>query len=283
MSATPEVFMRDFRFPEGCRWHDGSLWFSDMHTGTVYSVDVGSGASTTVLTVDDQPSGLGWLPDGSLVVSCMLQRKVLRQDALGEVSVLCDLSNATDYPINDLIVDPRGRVIVGEFGYDLYADAPPQDGSLFAIRPDGEYDVLADDLVFPNGMVLLSTGVLVVAETFAGRLTAYDLDSSGSLVGRRTWAQLPEGSTPDGICVDSEDAIWVSSIVTGEFLRVTEGGELTERIALTDRLAVDCVLGGSDGRTLFLSTADSWQPADTARTHVGRIETVRALVPGILS
>jgi sugar lactone lactonase YvrE len=277
----PETLLTGYRFPEGCRWHDDRLWFSDMHTGVVYSADLVSGAVEEVMTIDDQPSGIGWLPDGSMVVSSMLTRQVLRRGTDGEVSVLCDLSQATPYPINDLVVDPSGRVIVGEFGYDLYAEAEPQGGSLFGVRPDGGYDVLVDDLVFPNGMAILSTGVLVVAETFGTRLTAFDIAPDGALINRRVWAQLPEGSTPDGICVDAEDAIWVSSIVPGRFLRVREGGELTDDIQLDGRLAVDCVLGGADGRSLLLSTADSWQPADTAKTWVGRIETVPVSVGGV--
>ncbi len=277
----PETLLAGYRFPEGCRWHHDRLWFSDMHTGVVYSADLASGAVDEVMTVDDQPSGIGWLPDGSMVLSSMLTRQVLRRGLDGKVTVLCDLSQATPYPINDLVVDPSGRVIVGEFGYDLYGEAEPQGGSLFGVRPDGGYDVLVDDLVFPNGMAILSTGVLVVAETFGARLTAFDIAPDGALVNRRVWAQLPEGSTPDGICVDAEDAIWVSSIVPGRFLRVREGGEVTEDIQLDGRLAVDCVLGGADGRTLLLSTADSWQPADTAKTWVGRIETVPVSVGGV--
>ena len=278
--TAPETVFTGYRFPEGCRWHDGRLWFSDMHTGVVYTADPATSTVTEVMRVDDQPSGIGWLPDGSMVVSSMLSRQVLRRTADGEVTVLCDLSGATPFPINDLIVDATGRVIVGEFGYDLYAEAEPRGGSLFGVRADGGYDVLVDDLTFPNGMALLSTGVLVVAETFGARLTAFDIAPDGSLSGRRLWAQLPDGSTPDGICVDAEDAIWVSSIVQGRFLRVREGGEITDDIQLEGRLAVDCVLGGADGRTLLLSTADSWQPADTAKTWVGRIESVRALVSG---
>jgi sugar lactone lactonase YvrE len=277
----PETLFSGYRFPEGCRWHDGRLWFSDMHTGTVYTADITTREVTEVMSVDDQPSGIGWLPDGSMVLSSMLQRKVLRRSPDGRVSVLCDLSQATPYPINDLIVDRTGRVIVGGFGYDLYAEAEAEGGSLFGVRPDGGYDVLADDLVFPNGMAILSTGVLVVAETFGTRLTAFDIAPGGSLTGRRVWAELPEGSTPDGICADADDGIWISSILPGRFLRVLEGGEVTDDIQLDGRLAVDCVLGGPDGRSLLLSTADSWQPDDTAKSWLGRIEILRTRVAGV--
>jgi len=280
MTDSPRTMLKGFRFPEGCRWHDGRLWFSDMHTGVLYSVSPEDSTPRVELTVDDQPSGLGWLPDGSLVVSCMLTRRIMRRGTDGQLTEYADLSAATEYPINDLIVDRSGRVIVGGFGYDLYADAAPSDGSLFGVAADGSYQVLADDLVFPNGMVILSSGVLVVAETFAARLTAYDIGANGELRGRRVWALLPEGSTPDGLCADAEDAVWVSSILPGQFLRVSEGGTVTDTISLVDRLAVDCVLGGPGGTTLLLSTADSFHPEDTARSVVGRIEAVVVAVPG---
>lgn len=279
--TAPETLFSGYRFPEGCRWHEGRLWFSDMHTGTVYTADLATSEIAEVMTIDDQPSGIGWLPDGSMVLSSMLKRQVLRRTPDGEVSVLCDLSQATPYPINDLIVDRTGRVIVGEFGYDLYAEAEPEGGSLFGVRADGGYDVLVDDLTFPNGMAILSTGVLVVAETFGTRLTAFDIGADGALTGRRVWAELPEGSTPDGICVDADDAVWVSSIVPGRFLRVLEGGEVTDDIQLDGCLAVDCVLGGPDGRSLVVSTSDSWQPAETAKTWMGRIEVIPARVAGV--
>jgi sugar lactone lactonase YvrE len=283
MTVQTDILVDDLRFPEGCRWHDGRLWFSDMHSGVVYSADADGGDLRTVMTIDDRPSGMDWLPDGSVVVSGMLTRKVYRAAPGGEVSVYADLSEATPYPINDLIRLPSGQLVVGGFGYDLYVVEPvAAPGPLFGVREDGTWTVLADDLVFPNGMVLLSTGELIVAETFGGRLTAYDVDGAGVLSNKRVWAELPEGATPDGLCVDSADGVWVSSIVQQEFLRVTAGGTVTETIALGDRLAVDCVLGGADGRTLYLATANSWAPEET-EVRAGRIERVRTTTPGAIS
>jgi len=280
MTVQTEILIDDLRFPEGCRWHDGSLWFSDMHSGVVYRTDPEGRNPVAVMSIDDRLSGMDWLPDGSLVVSGMLTRRVFRRSPEGEVSVYADLSSATPYPINDLIRLPTGHLIVGGFGYDLYADEAPLPGPLFSIDELGVWSLVADDLVFPNGMVLLSTGELVVAETFAGRLTAYDLDGSGGLTGKRLWATLPEGATPDGLCVDADDAVWVSSIVPQEFLRVTAGGTVTDTLALGDRLAVDCVLG-ADGRTMFVATADSWAPEVTERTRAGRIERVTVDAAGV--
>lgn len=269
--ARRDVVFDGLRFPEGCRWHDGRLWFSDMHTGRLYSADPDAADLRVEFTVDARLSGMDWLPDGTLVVSSMLDRLVLRRRPGGEVEVHADLSAVTPHPINDLIVDRTGRIIVGGFGYDLYGGAEQQPGPLIGVRPDGGVDLLADDLTFPNGMVLLSDDTLVVAETWAARLTAYDLAGSGALTNRRVWASLPDGSTPDGIAYEADDAIWVSSIADGKFLRVAPGGEVTRVVDLDGRLAVDCILGGSNGRTLLMSTANSWQPDETVGRE-GRIE-----------
>lgn len=272
--ARREVLFDGLRFPEGCRWRDDRLWFSDMHTGRLYSADIATADLRVEFAVDARLSGMDWLPDGTLVVSSMLDRLILRRRPGGEVEVHADLSAVTPYPINDLIVDRSGRIIVGGFGYDLYGGGEQQDGPLIGVSPDGSIEVLADDLNFPNGMVLVTDGTLVVAETWGAQLSAYDIAPDGALVNRRVWATLPTGSTPDGICRDRDDAVWVSSIVDGHFLRVLEGGEVTHDIDLDGRLAVDCILGGPDGRTLLMSTANSFQPDETL-VHQGRIERLR--------
>lgn len=274
------LIFSDLRFPEGARWHEDQLWFSDMHTGQVFRSDPAARTLEEVVVVDDQPSGLGWLPDGSLLISCMLGRRVRRLAPGGGVSDFADISMLTDAPINDLVTDAAGRTFLGGFGYDLYADAPQSPGPIFRIDPDGRPTVVEDDMVFPNGSVFLpGTSTLVVAETWAARLTAFDVDASGDLVGKRVWAELPAGSTPDGICVDSAGGVWVSSITTSQFLRVEEGGRITRTIDVDGRCATDCVLGGPDGRTLFLLTSNSWQPSATT-VRQGRIEAVSVEVPG---
>jgi sugar lactone lactonase YvrE len=245
-----------------------------MHTGQVFKANPAARTLEEVTVVDDQPSGLGWLPDGSLLVSCMTDRKVRRLDPDGKLSVFADVSSLTDAPINDLVTDEMGRTFLGGFGYDLYADAPQQPGPIFRIDADGRVTPVENDMVFPNGMVVLpGTSTLVVAETWAARLTAFDVDERGDLGAKRTWAELPPGSTPDGICVDEAGAVWVSSIATSKFLRVEAGGRVTRTIEVEGRCATDCVLGGPDGTTLFLLTSNSWQPPETAG-RAGRIETV---------
>lgn len=274
MSMQSEIVVDKLRFPEGCRWHAGRLWFSDMHSGQVFSVLPDGSGLTEVLSIDDRPSGMAWLSDDSLIVSGMLTRQVYRLTPGGVVETFADLSEATQYPINDLIRMPSGLILVGGFGYDLYAEEEPKGGPLFAIRPDGSWYQLLDDLTFPNGMVVLSTGTIVIAETFAGRLTAIDLDETGNVSARRVWAELPEGAAPDGLALAQDDTVWVSSILEGQFLRVAQGGEVIETLELDHRLAVDCELGAEDGRSLFMATANSWQPEET-EIREGRIEVVR--------
>jgi sugar lactone lactonase YvrE len=276
----PSLIFSDLRFPEGARWHDGQLWFSDMHTGQVFRSDPAARGLEEVVVVDDQPSGLGWLPDGSLLISCMLGRKVRRLDADAGLTVFADVSSLTDAPVNDLVTDAAGRSFLGGFGYDLYGDAPQQAGPIFRIDPDGTPALVEADMVFPNGSVFLpGTSTLVVAETWAARLTAFDVDEAGALAGKRVWAELPAGATPDGICVDSAGAVWVASITTSQFLRVEAGGRVTRTITVEGRCATDCVLGGPDGTTLFLLTSNSWQPSETT-SRAGRIEAVEVEVPG---
>lgn len=275
----PSVIFSDLRFPEGARWHEGQLWFSDMHTGQVFTSDPAGRTLREVVVVDDQPSGLGWLPDGSLLISCMLARKVRRLEAGGTLTTFADVSMHTSSPINDLVTSTDGRTFLGGFGYDLYGGAPQRPGPIFSIGPDGAVTWVETDMTFPNGSVILpGTSTLVVAETWGARLTAFDIDADGSLTHKRVWAELPSGSTPDGICVDAANAIWVSSIATSQFLRVTAGGTVTDTLSVDGRCATDCVLGGADGRTLFLLTSNSWQPAETV-VREGRVEAVRVDVP----
>lgn len=280
-SATDVV--TGIRFPEGNRWHAGRLWYSDMHTGEVFSVDPERDTAPRLeTTIVGQSSGLGWLADGRLVVSAMESRTLVAVAEDGSSSVYADLSAVEPSLINDLVVDEAtGRTYVGAFGYDLYGGEELRPGPLHLVDTDGSVRLAADGLVFPNSAnVLPGTRTLVVSETWGGRLTAFDVEDDGSLTGRRVWAPLPEGVTPDGSTVDAEGAIWVCSVDTGEFLRVVEGGEVTDRVDAPGRCAVDCALGGPDGRTLYLATADSYDPATTARTRDGRISAIRVDVPG---
>lgn len=272
------VILDGLRFPEGARWHDDRLWWSDMHTGQVMALDPRTGEVEEILALEgEQTSGLGWLPDGSLLVVAMFRRHVLRHTA-GGTTVHADLSGVTPDPINDMLVDADGGAWVGCFGFDLYAGAARRPAPLVRVEPTGEHSIAAADMGFPNGTVLLpGTRTLVVAESGGRCLTAFDIAPTGALSGRRTWSTLPDGAVPDGTCVDAQGAVWVASVGSSEFLRVTEGGIVTDVVPVPGRLAVDCVLGGS---TLYLLTSNSSSPPETVDVRRGRIEAVEVAVPG---
>ncbi len=271
------VMLDGLRFPEGPRWHEGRFWFSDMHDGRVIASTM-DGGTETIVDVAGEPSGLGWLPDGRLLVVSMRDRRLLRLDPDGLVEV-ADLSALATSHCNDMVVDAQGRAYVGNFGFDLHAGDSPTSTNLILVHPDGRSEIAAKDLQFPNGMVITPDGgTLIVAESFGARLAAFDIAEDGSLDGRRVWAKL-EGDVPDGICLDEEGAIWVASPMgIGGVLRVREGGELTDRIEV-EHDAFACMLGGPDRKTLFICTSGNSDPAKTG-DRLGRIEIVEVDVPG---
>ncbi len=269
--TTPELVLEGLRFPEGSRWRDGKLYFSDMHTGQVLSLDPETRELTEIAVIDGQPSGLGWTKDGELLVSSMLDNRVIKIDADGSQSTWADASGLNEWPTNELWVSDEGHGYLGNFGYDFYNEAPAEPGSIFHITPDGDVSLAATGFTFPNGTVILpGTNTLIVAETWGHQLTAFDIDEDGNLQNRRIWAPLWPESTADGITADSHGGVWISSIVEKVFARVVEGGTVTHRLDMGDELAVDCAFGGADGSTLFLSTSNSWQPAETV-VREGRV------------
>lgn len=276
---SPRVLLDGLVFPEGPRWHEGRLWFSDMHAYEVVAVDL-EGRRETIVEVPNQPSGLGWLPDGRLLVVSMTDRKLLRLDP-GGLAVHADLSDLAPFHCNDMVVDAQGRAYVGNFGFNTFAGEEPRATCLIMVSPDGEARVVADGLLFPNGTVITPDGgTLIVAESRGRRLTAFAVSPDGLLSNPRVWAQLDV--PPDGICLDAEGCIWVAVPTNpGGFIRVTEGGEIKERIDLADRGGFACMLGGADRRTLFLLEAFTSRPdAMRERRGNGRIRVVEVDVPG---
>lgn len=276
-ASTPEVVASGLRFGEGPRWHEGRLWFSDMHDRIVWAMTP-EGEMEQICRVDAEPSGLGWLPDGRLLVVSMQDRRLLRQEPDGTLVEHADLSRLASFYCNDMVVDDLGRAWVGNFGFGLHAKAEFQAAELIRVDPDGKAQVVATDMGFPNGTVITPDGqTLIVAESFAGCLTAFDIARDGTLQNRRIWARLPEGEVPDGICLDAEGAIWVASPSGNACLRLREGGEVAQRIEL-DRGAFACMLGDADRRTLYICSA---LDSDPARSHSrsGRIERLRVNIP----
>jgi sugar lactone lactonase YvrE len=275
VDATTTTLADDLGFPEGPRWHGGRLVFSDFHDRRVRSLTP-DGDLATVLDLDDSPSGLGWTPDGTLLVVAMTRRALLEVAGTGPV-VRADLTALTRFRANDMVVDAAGRAYVSSFGFDLVGGAPVEPTVLVRVDPDGSASVVAEDLRFPNGMVLTDDGrTLVVAETYGARLTAFDVAGDGSLSGRRLFAETP-GLAPDGICLDAEGHVWFATARTPEVLRVREGGEVTGRVAVgSGSLSYACMLGGEDGRTLFVCTAPTWAEGGP---RAGRIEVATVDVP----
>ena len=265
-------------FAEGPRWHDGRLWFSDMGAARVMAVDP-DGRAEVVLEVPTRPSGLGWLPDGRLLVVSMRDRRVLRLEPDGEVVVHADLADLASFDCNDMVVDGLGRAYVGNAGFDLSArPLEVRAAEVVLVTPDGEARVVDDEVVFPNGSVVTPDGsTLVVAETFGQCLTAFTIAEDGSLTDRRTFASL-RGTSPDGICLDAEGAVWVADANGSACLRVREGGEVVDRVD-TGRGCFACMLGGADRRTLFLMTAEGFEGA-AIRRRTAAIEVVEVEVPG---
>ena len=264
-------------FAEGPRWRDGALYWSDMHGGVVSRL-VG-GRIETVCEVPARPSGLGWLPDGRMLVVSMTDRRVLRQERDGALVVHADLSGLVPRRCNDMTVDRFGRAYVGNFGFELYGDEKPCTTVLVRVDPDGSARVVADNLFFPNGAVITDDGAtLIIAETWGGRLTAFDVDDAGDLSNRRVWAQMTSRTVPDGICLDAEGAVWIASPTTRGCYRVREGGEVLDHID-TGRGAFACMLGGEHRRTLYVCTADSHDPQRQSTERNGRIEAFEVTAP----
>jgi len=264
-------------FPEAPRWHDGALWCSDIEGKRVLRLAGGSDEPEEVLRVESGPSGLGWLPDGRLLVVAMHARHLLRREADGSVSVMADLSGLAVSTCNDLLVDGAGRAYVGQFGFDAARDQPRRT-QLLRVDPDGTASVAAEDLFFPNGAVLAPDGrTLVIAESWSHDLTAFAVAADGSLGDRRLWAHL-DGAAPDGICADAAGAIWAASPISREVIRVEEGGRILGRVRTGPRRSIACMLGGPRRETLYICTVGS-RRASAAR-GTGRIEAIDVEVPG---
>ena len=285
--TTATVLTGGLGFGEAPRWRDGRLWFSDFYRRAVCTVDE-SGTLEDVVEVPTQPSGLGWLPDGRLLIASMTDRRVLRLEPDGSLVTHADLSQVATFHVNDLITDDAGRAYVGNFGYDLHADMGQREiptiladetaglARLARVDPDGAVHVAAEGLRFPNGMALLDGGrTLVVAETLRLQLTAYDVADDGTLSNPRVWASTtPQMAAPDGICADPEGGIWVATALQHKVIRYAESGEVTGEIE-TSQIAYAVGLGGEDGRTLFAMTAPTSDPAVVDGHRLAKIEVAR--------
>jgi sugar lactone lactonase YvrE len=274
------------------RWHEGRLWIVDFYTYEVLSMAEDGSDVRVEASVPQQPSGLGWLPDGRLLVVSMRDSTILRREADGELVVHADLSSYVAGHPNDMVVDDQGRAFVGNFGFDLMGGADVAPTVLLRVDPDGSVTQVADGLWFPNGSVITEDGVLLVDETFGNRVSAFDIAPDGSLSARRDWARFGDVPTatqlgevlpslavaPDGCGLDAEGCLWLADAVNGRVLRVREGGEVVDEIAV-DMGVFACMLGGSDGRTLFLCCAPDFDEHARSAAREAELRTVRVDVP----
>jgi sugar lactone lactonase YvrE len=284
-SAGQKQYMPDLQtlttglgLPESPRWHDGRLWFANWVAQEIVAVDL-EGRSEVIARLPSFPFSLDWLPDGTLLVIAGREGRLLRAQADGTLATHADLTGRSAHPWNEIVVDGRGNTYLNNTGFAFPGgDFAP--GTVTLVTPAGDVREVADGVAFPNGMAVTpDNATLIVAESYAGRLTAFDIAADGSLSGRRAWAEI-DGAAPDGICLDADGAAWYADVPNQRCVRVAEGGEVLETVAL-DRGCFACALGGTDGRTLFMLAAD-WRGATSmggdART--GQILTTRAPAPG---
>ncbi|QDQ98788.1 SMP-30/gluconolactonase/LRE family protein [Tomitella fengzijianii] len=273
-----EVIAEGLRFPEAPRWHDGALWFSDVYAGRVLRVDPASGAAPEAMAeLDTAPCGLGFLPDGSLLILSGTDRVVYRREPDGRLAVHADLSELAAWQLNDMCVDAAGRAFVGDYGDDSAPPEPPRPADLIRVDPDGTAAAAAGGMMFANGMVTTGDGAtLIVAETRAvpGRLTAFSIGADGVLTGRRTLCEFDGDVMPDGIAIDGADNVWVASPFTQEILRVDAGGTVDRRLAVPHPYAVALRRpddGAAGAGELFVCSSPDWRPDVTATQRAGRV------------
>ena len=227
------------------------------------------------MELEDSPSGLGFMDDGRMLIVLMRTRRLMRLDPDG-LKIHADLSKFTEYNCNDSVTDTYGRTYVGNWGTKSL-ESPAEPTSIILVTKDGDARIVAEDLIFPNGCVITpDCKTFIVAETFGGKLTAFDIENSGNLTNRRIWAEFKD-FTPDGICLDEEGAIWVANPTKAEVLRVLEGSKITSTIKVKGTNVFACALGGEDGKTLFLCTSQALE----GKRKSGRIEFLKVEVPGI--
>jgi len=282
MSRAVRTLADGIYFGEGPRWHGGRLWFSDFYASRVCSVSL-EGDLRTELELEGRPSGLGWMPDGSLLVVRMELREVWRRWPDGKFERHADLTGHSAFLCNDMVVDGQGRAWVGNFGFDLDAElhargpesviADHPKTVLALIQPDGRVSDAApgETFGFPNGMVITPDGkTLIVGETLGGCLTAFDIGADGTLANRRQWAPTWP-AVPDGICLDSEGAIWIANPLAPECVRIAEGGAVLETIETGGMPCYACMLGGPEGRHLFMAVAPSSDATEAAQAPLGKV------------
>ncbi len=275
-------------FGEGPRWQNQRLWFSDMHGHRVISTDLEGDLRTEAKMIDDEPSGLGWLPDGSLLIVAMETQQLRTITSDGVMAVHADLSSVARGSLNDMIVASDGTAYVGDMGHRIQEGGERRPGQTIAVRADGSWFVAADALESPNGHILTpDEHTLLIAESAAARITAFDRAADGTLSNRRIYASLqpssggPPFAPPDGICLDAEGAVWVADPIGARVFRALPGGETTHEYRIEGLIPVACVLGGRDRQTLLICAAADWRRDEVRKSPSGIIAAIDVEVPGV--
>jgi sugar lactone lactonase YvrE len=268
--TSPHVLLTDLVIGESPRWHEGRLWFSHWGTSEILALDLDGTSEVVAQVPTSTPFSADWLHDGTMLLTSGPEGLLLRREADGSFTTHADLTGLSSYPWHEIVVDGRGNVYVNSICFDFMGGGEFAPGIIALVTPDNSVRQVADGLAFPNGMVVTAdNSTLIVAESFAGNLTAFDIEPDGNLSNRRLWADLGQGG--DGICMDTDGAVWTPAAKS--CIRVREGGEVLEKIEL-DRFCFACMLGGRDGRTLFMCAAD-WR--GTEHMHEGRTGQVLAV------
>ena len=271
------ILLTDLLLGESPRWHDGRLWFADWGAQHLVAVDP-EGRSEVVTTVQSFPFSIDWLPDGRLLIVSASRRQLLRTEPDGSLVVHSDLAGISEKPWNEIVVDGRGNAYLNNIGFD-FPDGEVVPGIIAKVTPDGAVAQVADNVAFPNGMAVTpDNSTLIVAESYAKRLTAFDIAGDGGLSHRRLWADLGDG-VPDGICLDADGAVWYADVPHQRCVRVREGGEVLQTVDV-DRGCFACMLGGDDRSTLYIMAAQ-WPAALEGTQRTGIVVTAPAPAPGV--
>lgn len=288
MKADATVVLDGYTYFECPRWHDGRIWLSDFYSHRVVSAQADGSDVRLEAEVPQQPSGLGWLPDGRLLIVSMRDHTILRREDDGSLVVHADLSSLVTANLNDMLVDDRGRAYVGNFGFDLMNLATPDTADLIRVDPDGSAHVVAEDLYFPNGMAMTPDGELLVDETVGNRISVFSVHPDGSLGEREDWAkfaELPDMSdmttamgqlvvAADGCCMDSDGSLWVADALGQRIVHVEPGKGIVDQLEF-DTGVFACGLGGDDGRTLFVCAAPDFNEHQRKEETEGKLLAVR--------
>lgn len=287
-----EVVVDGFHYLEGPRWHKGALWFVDFYTQGVYRVN-DEGVAEKKVHIEQQPSGLGWLPDGRMLIVSMKDRKVMRLEDNGELVVHADIWQHCAGHANDMVVAPNGDAYVGNFGFDLMGGADYKSAGLVLVKPDGSSQLVAKGLAFANGMVICADQkTLIVNELFGNKISQFTINEDGTLGDKRDFASFGElgdepnlgvriGNAkilPDGLALDAEGAVWIADTLNQRAVRIAEGGEILETIDTAPEGVFAVALGGAEGNTLFMCAAPDWDEAARKAETKGRMLAVRVEV-----